>query len=386
MATKVNLFPVENGDMTLVKFESGANLLIDVRVTGAADDPDEPAPDVIRLLKERLPRDAEGRPYVTAFLLTHPHADHCLGLEKHFHLGPPGDYPKGSDKILIHETWSSPMVFRRASKHFSICADAAAFCREARRRVRFWRDNGYAGDGNRVLILGEDEGGKTDDLGAILIKVDEVFSRINGAYDSTFTIRLLAPHPKSDDENLEDMRAHNRSSTILNISMSGDGVADRARFLTGGDAEVLVWEALWQRHAHRADWLAYDLLQAPHHCSWHSLSWDSWSQMGEDAKVSADARNSLGQARAGAVIVASSRPVKDDANDPPCIRAKREYQAILRPVSGTFRCVGEEPSERSPDVMEFEVTCDGLRPIRRRMSASVITGGGAIGREPLGHG
>ena len=108
--------------------------------------------------------------------------------------------------------------------------------------------------------------------------------------------------------------------------------------------------------------------------------------MGEDAKVSAAARNALGQSRAGAVIVASSRPVKDDANDPPCIRAKREYQAILRLVGGTFRCVGEEPSERSPDVMEFEVTRDGLRPIRRRMFASVITGGGAIGREPLGHG
>ena len=47
----------------------------------AADDEDDDyTTDVAALLKERLQRDAEGRLYVDAFLLTHPDKDHCSGL------------------------------------------------------------------------------------------------------------------------------------------------------------------------------------------------------------------------------------------------------------------------------------------------------------------
>ena len=68
--------------------------------------------------------------------------------------------------------------------------------------------------------------------------------------------------------------------------------------------------------------LSYDILQTPHHCSWHSLSYDSWSEKGEDAEICRDALDALSQARGGATIIASSNPIKDDDNDPPCIRAK----------------------------------------------------------------
>jgi hypothetical protein len=55
---------------------------------------------------------------------------------------------------------------------------------------------------------------------------------------------------------------------------------------------------------------------APHHCSWHSSSYDSWSEKGENAKVPGPARNALGQALDGALIVAGGKPIKDDKNDP----------------------------------------------------------------------
>jgi hypothetical protein len=61
-------------------------------------------------------------------------------------------------------------------------------------------------------------------------------------------------------------------------------------------------------HANLRTWaLAYDVLLAPHHCSWHSLSWDSWSDYGEDAEVSSDARNALGQAPA---VLFPERPAR----------------------------------------------------------------------------
>ena len=386
MTAYLSFFPVGNGDMTLLQTEEGRKILIDMNIRADADDPDQDAPDVAAKLRDKLSRDAEGRLYVDALLLSHPDEDHCRGLRKHFHLGPPDEWSESADKILIREIWSSPMVFRRASRKHVLCDDAKAFNTEAQRRVRRFRDTPWlVGDGDRIRILGEDEEGKTDDLQDILIPVGEEFSRINGQYDHSMKALLLAPLP-AEDEDDEEVLSKNNSSTILRFSLDGGGFQDKCRFLTGGDAEVAIWKKLWDRYNWRTDWLSYDILLSPHHCSWHSLSHDSWSELREEAEVSEDARNALSQARDGAAIIASSNPIKDDDNDPPCIRAKREYEAIVDDAAGTFECVGERPSEKSPGVMEFEIGAHGLRLTTALMGATTILGTGAIGRQALPHG
>ncbi len=386
MTAHLSFFPVGNGNMTLVQTEGGHKILIDMNIRAAADDPDDDTPDVASKLRDKLSRDAEGRLYVDALLVSHPDEDHCRGLRKHFHFGPPDEWSKSTDKILIREIWSSPMVFRRASRRHVLCDDAKAFNAEARRRVRKFRETLWpVSNGDRILILGEDEDDKTNGLQEILIQVNEEFSRINGQDDRTMTARLLAPLPTDDDDD-EEVLSKNNSSTILRFSLAGAEVQDKCRFLTGGDAEVGIWEKLWDRHFGRADRLSYDILLSPHHCSWHSLSHDSWSEMSEKAEVSEKARNALSQARDGATIVASSNPIRNDDNDPPCIRAKREYEAIADDVAGTFKCVGEHPSEKSPDVMEFEIGAHGLRLMTALIGGPTILGSGTIGRQPLTHG
>ena len=51
----IRFFPVGNGDMTLVVFESGRKLLIDMNIRTAADDPDDDTPDVAEELRGYLP-------------------------------------------------------------------------------------------------------------------------------------------------------------------------------------------------------------------------------------------------------------------------------------------------------------------------------------------
>lgn len=387
MKAKLNFFPVGNGDMTLIETEAGRTILIDINIRAAADDPDDETPDVAAKLRDRLKRDDDGRLHVDAFVLSHPDQDHCAGLGNHFHLGPPEDWSDADDKILIREMWSSPMVFRRASSKNTLCEDAEAYNTEARRRVERFRDIGSAvSEGDRILILGEDENGKTDDLEDILVRVDQTFSRINGADDASFSAYLIAPLPKADDEEDEEKLSKNKSSTILRFSLSGEGYADKCRFLTGGDADVAIWERLWERHEAAPDCLSYDVLQTPHHCSWHTLSYDSWSKMGEDAQVCHMARNALSQGRRGALLIASSNPVKDDDNDPPCIRAKREYEDIAQEFSGEFKCVGELPADDIQDVLEVEITRDGPKRLVKHLASATILGTGAVGRQPLGHG
>jgi len=382
MAAKVSFFPVGNGDMTLLKTDKGRHVLIDINIRKAADNPNEDTPDVAAQLKERLPKDSDGRRFVDAMLLSHPDKDHCSGLKEHFHLGPIADYPKGSDKIVIREMWSSPVVFRRASKDHVLCDDAKAWAAEARRRVKRFRDLGYCPTNERILILGEDIDGKTDDLTAILVKVDENWTTINGEEDGSFNADLLAPVPAGDDDE-DDVLSKNNSSVISLIKLTSGTTTDACRFLSGGDAEVAIWEKLWDRHADDAnERLAYDLLQAPHHCSWHSLSWDSWSEKGEKAVVSEDARSALGQARDGATIVASSKPIADDDSDPPCIRAEREYKQIVKDVKGEFVCVGD-----GTEPLEYDIKSSGLsRVVKEAAKAASATAGVRIGSQPVGHG
>lgn len=395
MPTTITFFPVDNGDMTLLKFgdADATTLLIDINIRQDADDPDGHARDVARDLRERLKRDGHGRPYVDAFLLSHPDEDHCRGLERHFYLGPLADYPddKKDDKdkkIVIRELWSSPIVFRRASKNHTLCSDAQKFSAEARRRVKRNRDTGFAVlEGDRIQIMGEDVDGKTDDLAPIVRKVDTTFSTINGKYSSYFSAFLLAPIDAKDDEALEECLVKNQSSVILNMTLAADALhADGAKFLTGGDAEVFIWTRQWQRHQDNKSVLEYDLLQTPHHCSWHSLSEDSWSDLGEDVEVNEEARKALSQTRSGAIIVASCKPITDDDCDPPCIRAKREYVDIVNEATGQFFCTGEYPNADAVEPLEFTVGEHGLQASAKTQAAAKLAAVVSSARTPMPHG
>jgi hypothetical protein len=274
------------------------------------------------------------------------------------------DYPDdkkldNEKKILIGEIWSSPIVFRRASKEHTLCDDAKAFQKEVLRRVQLARDKQCVGieTGDRILILGEDVDGKTDDLRAILVKVDEVFDRVNGTHSQLFRARLLAPLPISDDEAEEEELGKNHSSVVLNIELADTSERKSVKnFLTGGDAEVLIWEKLWEKHKNKPEVLAYDSLLTTHHCSWHTLSHDSRTELGDKAKVSADAKSALSQIRQGGFIIASSCPIKDDDCDPPCHAAKLEYQSIVKGAKGEFHCTGEYPTESEPAPLELTIS------------------------------
>lgn len=389
MTASITFFPVGNGDMTLITFDNDQKLLIDLHVRKAADDDEDETPDVMADLRGRLTRDEKGRLFVDGFLLSHPDKDHICGLETHFHLGPPDEWDEDDDKILIREMWSSPVVFRRASRDHVLCDDAKAWAKEARRRVALYREKGTATvEGDRIQIMGEDEDGKTDDILAIVVKADGVVTKLNRVVSGTFEGRLLAPIPQSDDEDLDELLGKNHSSVVLRFSIRGGGIVDKCRFLTGGDAEVAIWERLWGKHgAYQADWLSYDILQAPHHCSWHSLSYDSYSTYGEDAEVCDDARSALAQIRKGAIVVASSKEIDPEEADPPSDRAKREYISIVDGKSDRFICVADVWEDEAR-ALQYEITSSGITKVVKSAAKAAVAalGIGATAAQARAHG
>lgn len=391
MKSTITSFPVDNGDMTLIKLTDKTTILIDINLRESAEDEENPAFDAVKGLRDRLEKDNDGRPYVDAFLLTHPDQDHCGGLIKHFHLGPLSDYdfdpPEGEElKIVMREIWSSPMIFRRANKNNTLCEDAKAFNTEARRRVKVFKDNGSSMEGDRILIIGEDEEGKAEGLEPILVKFDEVFSTINGKRNDQVSMRVLGPFPIQEDSEEEERLRKNHSSVILQYSLAANGKDDACLFLSGGDAGVYIWEKLWGRKKSKTSDIQYDLLLTPHHCSWHSLSHDSWSE-DKNPQVSPDAKSALSQARDGAFIVSSSKPIKDDKSDPPCWGAKMKYLSILESVDGEFFCTGELPNEEAPEPLTFKISKEGPQPPSKKsasITGTAVTAGSA--REPRYHG
>jgi hypothetical protein len=376
MAASLTFFPVSNGDMTLVRLDNGQTILIDCNIRGAADDDDDATPDVASDLRDRLRRDSEGRLCVDAFLLSHPDQDHITGLTDHFHLGPPAEWSEDEDKIFIREMWSSPIVFRRAGPNHTLCDDAKAWAKEARRRVARYREDGFdTAEGERILIMGEDVDGKTADILDIVVRLDDTFSACNRVEGGVFDARLLGPLTAEGAEDEEEFEK-NDSSVVLRFSLKGGGAADRCRFLTGGDAGVAIWKRLWEKHGgDNADWLTYDALQTPHHCSWRSLSFDRWSELGERVKVDPAARNALSQTRKGAVIISSSKRIRKDDDNPPHERAKREYVDILGREEERCYCTDEHWADEN-QALEFEIKASG---ITRKLADAAALAAPALG-------
>ena len=358
--SNITFFPVgdKNGGMILIRLNdtSKTTILIDSSIPS-----DKVADhcDVNKELRARLPKDSNSRPYVDAFILTHRHEDHLQGIQSNFHLGKPEDYPEPKDgedhKIFIKELWSSHNFWKPSSTNYSLCDAAKAFNKEMKRRVKLFEDNkSIQSEGDRAIIIGKDPEGKTDDLSTINYDIGDLFTKINNKFISSKISGLILSPIEKQEENDDDFATNkNRQSIVINLTVKQDSYDNK--ILLGADAECLVWETL--NKTFTSEDLKYDILTAPHHCSWHSLSYDSQSN-DDDPQVNTDAKGALSNTKSGAFIVSQSKAIKKGDADPPSYEAKQEYLKILSKPK-QFICTNEYPSKNKPEPIEFELTSYG---------------------------
>ena len=343
-------WPVGTGDSTTVVVSDQVLMQVDLNDRDKADDDDNPEVPVVDLLVDALPTGTDGRPFLAAFVLTHADKDHCSGFADLL------------EKATIGELWATPRMWREYLEDgddSDLCEDAKAFHEEVKRRVEAVKRAVAEGKdialGDRVLVVGYDTDEKEhayhDLPKEYLLKPGISVTKINGV-DHTGTFEAFIHAPFKDD----CAEARNETSLSLQVTLTEEGGQAGKVLLFGDLAYETIMKIFQYSEDHdREQYLEWDLLLAPHHCSKRVM----YAREGGKDVLKADVLEAFERnARAGSVVVASSQPIpssdSDGANPPHKMAADRYKEYAER-----FICTMEWPSVDAPSPVVLAIDSTG---------------------------
>lgn len=336
MANYMTFFPVGNGDMTLIQTKTNKYIMIDCNIRNAEND--DTIYDCNEYLQDNLPID-DGQIYLDAFFLTHSDNDHCRGIRDYFNLCAPED--SDDNKIRIDELYV-PAKLMMDETHYN--DDADAIREEAQRRLDLLGTDEADTPGNRINIVGYSK--ELKDYADAIVPAGETISDINGNTDYGAEIFVLRPVKKANDDEESDVNDCTASFKITFEINGGTYVA-----IIGGDLNCDNWKEVIELNPD----MTFDLLLAPHHCSWHAVS----SEDTHTGKADTVIEEFLEKSKENAYVVSSSKVIKRDGDNPPSYRAKNVYIKHLK-KQDRFKCTAEYPNADDPKPLTFKTTGQGF--------------------------
>lgn len=330
MEHTIKYYPVGNADCTLIKLDNGKTIIVDCQILDNLNDNNgkQVEFDVKADLLKELQKDAFGRPFVDLFISTHPHDDHCKGFAGNFYRGEVSDYDdkKNKDEIIIEELWITP----RGMKN-NLADTAVDIRKEAKRRRDLYDgDEDFKGSrGNYLRIIGYDQDKEFDTRYCYV--PGTTVTDVHGSYLSWLDIFIHAPF-KEDVETSKRYDDKNATSVVVQFGFKISGYADyKSRVLMGGDAEHDIWQHIIDNNTDEEK-LKWNIFLSPHHCSW-----SFFNESDNKKEILPSAETILNkQIGASAHVVASSKEIKNDGNNPPCYEAKQEYIKKLKSGASHF--------------------------------------------------
>lgn len=369
--SKIKFYPVDNGDTVLIKVDQ-TTIQIDANIRNNDD-----CYDVMSDLLDELSTDGENRYHLNLFMLTHPDEDHCRGVDTNYYLGDPEKYSetdKENDLVIIDELMVTPMLFTDATS-----TPAKALKKEAERRRKLWDENSSKKTkaGNRLVIIGYDGDKRYENVTSYI--PGETIMEVNGKSMSLLEFFVHSPFKDS----LVEGRAEadkNETSIVMQarFKYASKDTNPSALYLFGGDADHYIWEEVQDQSSTHGndDKLDFDIFMASHHCSWTYFN-DVPYKKGETDEPVESSKNLIKDHKAKeAVIIASSKQIKDDDDNPPHYPAKKEYVKLIG-SSDKFISLAEEPDSKNPKPVVYEVTSSGFQ--RKDKNKQAGSAGAAIG-------
>lgn len=369
MSNKIKYYPVGNGDHSLIILEDNTIILVDCNfrqetVNSTDQKMYDVKKDLLKLVKKR-----NNNPFVDVFILSHGDCDHCRGYKTHFYQGDPNKYSdenRKANEIIIDEMWFSPMI---AEKHTN--DDEDAYQQEAERRLELHRRKSSEKDlaGNRIKIIGYDSNKDYSDLNHLRATPGSVVNTFNSKTQNTFSVFIHAPFK----EHLNSSEKDKNSTSIVfqarfkNLSTDKDYTG---LVMFGGDSDHYSWKVILEKtkkykNDEKEQALKWDIFLAPHHCSWSFFN-DRPQEENPDPKPTS--LEILGYKRVGGIVIASSKKIVDDEDNPPHYEAKQEYIKKLD-RSSNFLNTSVEPKESAPEPIVFEITANGINKLKSEVKS-----------------
>lgn len=365
-------WPVGTGDSTTLVVTDEVVVQIDLHDMALADEDANPEVPVVDLLAETLPK-VEGAPYLAVFALTHADKDHCLGFADLL------------DKVRIGELWATPRLWREYQMESApdLCADAKAFQEEAERRVAAVKAAAEKGEepasGDRIVVIGYDTDNDQHAYAELPAECKsgpgKSITVLDGR-DCSEQFEAFIHAPFADD----CASARNDTSLAMHVKLvDASGVGGRVLMFGDLAHETIMKIFSYSEEKGREEYLAYDVLLAPHHCSKKVMYLPDAEGRDVLQKDVIDAFER--HAAIGAVVVCSSGsiPSQDKPRDnPPHLKAYNRYSEIVDEVIVTMSW----PTGDAVAPVVFAVDERGARIIRE---ADVEEATEVILSKSLGH-
>lgn len=368
---RITYFPVGNGDCSLIALSDNVQILIDCNFTDdSRDDEEEARYDVHAHLLRYGKKLNSTIPHVDVFILTHADLDHCRGFDTTFYTGDPRRYSRAHlnrGLLIADELWFTPRIFRPYEG--KLCDPAKVFCAEARRRMELHRarhPDRYAA-GNRIRIIGYSDNPDHQGLEHLVSVPGTYITMIDNRERSDFRFFVHAPFRIDTDDRWAE---RNDTSVVLQAQFDVGQFRGAGLALFGGDAGAAIWEKILERS--EEDTLKWDLLLAPHHCSWTFFSELPYKENKVPAKASL---RLLEIGMPNARTVASCKPIRDDDDNPPHFAAKRLYERAVG--ADRFFVTSETPNERRPLPIQFAMSENGP-VLEEAVAASAVASSAAV--------
>jgi hypothetical protein len=328
----VLFWPVGTGDSTTFIVREGEIMFqVDLRHSSKSEDPETDCCPVIDYLEEHLPL-VNGRPYLSAFALTHPDKDHIQGFQSLL------------ERVDIGELWFTPRVFREQEDDG--CEDAQAFRTEAHRRVDATLDaGGDPGSGNRVRLIGYDTLLEEEHYQGFPQEFFSVPGHVLESLDGEnlageFRVFIHAPFKK--DELVGD---RNDTSLVLQVVLGSDP-AEGGVLLFGDHKYPTIRKVFDTSIANgNEDNLRWQVMLASHHCSKSVMYQDEEGKL----VLKQDILDDFEKYQVGlGFIVASANCIptsNEDGDNPPHAIAKARYSEI---ATGGFVCTHDDGGHAEP--------------------------------------
>lgn len=382
---RIKFYPVSNGDTSQFILANGKRLVFDFNHRKVGENADSPHIDLKAHLKKEL--DDAGKDTVDVFALTHADTDHLAGASDFFHLNYAKAY-QGEGRIKIETLWVPAVMllekYRRNEEH----PEFAPWAEEAWHRL-------LEGKGVRIfskpkeLVTQLTEELKKKNLpanarDALFTHAGEIVPGFSLAVDG---LELFTHSPFADHQEDGTTVERNEESLMFHVRFSADGTTTDMIQCGDSEAEALEWIVTKTQERGNDERLRWDLFNIPHHCSYLALNVSG--EKGDKKTVPLPkVKELLDSGRPSAYIVSSSFPIPDnkaayDQTQPPHIQARKTYKETLDNIGGTaFLVTMEEPNEKKPEPIEFEVSVKGLKRVKIATASDRISAAAIITSSP----